>query len=53
MKSNLIAPFPFPEDEFNIDNMLYDTEQKKELCEQLSRKGISVRRIFKLKKYLK
>ena len=51
--NNTIAPFSFPEDEFNIDNMLYDTEQKKELCEQLSRKGISVRRIFKLKKYLK
>ena len=27
--SKLIAPFPFPEDEFNIDNMLYDTKQKK------------------------
>lgn len=50
--SKLIAPFPFPEDEFNIDNMLHDTKQKKELCEQLSKKGISVKRIFKLRKYL-
>tara|TARA_Y100001937_G_scaffold90834_1_gene122978 strand:+ start:714 stop:875 length:162 start_codon:yes stop_codon:yes gene_type:complete len=53
MKSNLIAPFPFPEDEFNIDKMFYGTTKKRELCEQLSRKGISVRKIFKLKKYLK
>lgn len=51
MKSNLIAPFPFPEDEFDPYNGL--SKKTREMDEHLSRKtGISIKRIFKLRKYL-
>ena len=50
--NNTIAPFSFPEVEFNAYDIIRKNKKNRELEIQLSRKGINVKRIFKLRKYL-
>ena len=50
--NNTIAPFSFQEDEFNAYDIIRKNKKNRELEIQLSRKGINVKRIFKLRKYL-